>query len=133
MMIRRSKSWVADGAVQSGGAQVNQIVPEVVRVGVGNARIKCVTPQRVEYFDETGQECFVDLNECARNRVQYVQSWRDDGPREWDFRLVAKCGFLDDSSCIEFMNNRRTRFESRSLEEAQALKSLLAKARWRVI
>lgn len=112
---------------------MNQIVPEIVRIGVGNARIKCVTLQRVEYLDAAGQECFVDLKECARNRVQDVESWRIDGARKGDFRLVAKCGFLDDSPCIEFMNNRRTRFEFGSLEGAQELKSLLAKARWRVI
>jgi hypothetical protein len=113
---------------------VNQIVPEIVRIGVGNARIKCATPLRVEYFDEAGQECFVDLKECARNRVQHVKSWRvEDGAREWDFRLVAKCSFQDDSPCFEFMNNRRTRFEFGFLEGARALKSLLAKARWRVI
>jgi len=40
---------------------VNQTVPEIVRIGVANARIKCVTPQRVEYRDEAGRECFVEL------------------------------------------------------------------------
>ncbi len=44
---------------------MNHTVPEIVRIGVGNARIKCVTRQRVEYFDEAEQECFVDLDECA--------------------------------------------------------------------
>jgi hypothetical protein len=88
---------------------VNQISPEIVTIGAGNARIKCVTPQRVEYFDETGQQCFVDLKECARNRVKDVQSWRvEDGARERDFRLVAKCSFQDDSPCFEFMNFRRS-------------------------
>ena len=48
----------------------DHVVPEIVRIGVGNARIKCVTRQRVEYLDEAGQECFVDLEECARNWVQ---------------------------------------------------------------
>jgi len=113
---------------------LNQIVPEIVRIGVGNARIKCVTPQRVGYFDEAGQECFVDLKECARNRVKDVESWRvEDGARERDFRLVAKYRFQDDSPCFEFMNDRHTRFEFGSLEGAQALKSLLAKARWLVL
>jgi hypothetical protein len=111
------------------------MVPEIVEIGVANARIKCVTRQRVEYLDEAGQECFVDLKECARNRVKHVESWRvEDGAREWDFRLVAKCRFLDDDSpCFEFMNDRRTRFVFGSLEGAKALKSLLAKARWRVL
>jgi len=111
---------------------VNQMVPEIVRIGVSNARIKCVTRQRLEYIDEAGQNCFVDLKECARNRVKDVESWREDGARERDFRLVAKCSFQDDSPCFEFMNDRHTRFEFGSLEGAQALKSLLAKARWLV-
>jgi hypothetical protein len=111
---------------------MSEIVPEIVRIGVGNACVRSVTPERVEYVDEGGQECFVDLKECARNRVQYVESWREDGARTGDYRVVGKSGFLDDSPWIEFMNKRRTRFEFGSLEEAQALKSLLAKARWRV-
>jgi hypothetical protein len=45
---------------------VNQMVPEIVRIGVANARIKCVTPQRVEYRDEAGEECFVNLDKCVR-------------------------------------------------------------------
>ena len=56
--------------IRSGGAQVNQMVPEIVRIGVANARITCVTSERVEYLDEAGQECFVDLEECNRNYVQ---------------------------------------------------------------
>jgi hypothetical protein len=110
------------------------MVPEIVRIGVANARITCVTPQRVEYFDEAGQQCFVDLKECARNRVQDVQSWRvEDGARERDFRTVAKCSFQDDSLYFEFMNDRHTRFEFGSLEGAQELKSRLVKARWLVL
>jgi hypothetical protein len=119
--------------MQSEGAHVNQIVPEIVRIGVAKACIKCVAPQRLEYFDEAGQECFVDLEECARNRVRDVESWRDDGARKSDYSLVAKGGFQDDSPYIEFMNNRRTRFEFESLEARQELKSLLVKARWRVL
>lgn len=117
---------------KSGWAQVNQTVPEIVRIGVANARIKSVTSQRVKYLNDAGLECFVDLKECARNRVQHVELWREDGARKGDYRVVAKSGFLDDSPWIEFMNNRRTGFEFGSLEGAQALKSLLAKARWRV-
>jgi hypothetical protein len=44
---------------------VNRTVPEIVRIGVANAQIKCVTPQRAEYLDEAGQECFVDFEECV--------------------------------------------------------------------
>ena len=111
---------------------MNEIVPEIVRIGIANARIKRVTGQQVTYLEEAGQECFVDLQECARNRVEHVNSWRQDGARKYDFSMVAKWTFLDRSKCIEFTNNRRTRLEFGSLEGAQALESRLAKAGWRV-
>jgi hypothetical protein len=43
----------------SGGTQVNQMVPDIVRIGVTNARIKCVTPQRVEYRDEADKSALL--------------------------------------------------------------------------
>jgi hypothetical protein len=127
---------------------VNQMVPEVVRIGVGNARIKCVTPQRVEYFDEAGQECFVDLEECARN---WVQSRGADRGRK--YRYVAGRGMIEHPHWLEFTNKRRTRLgfqssvvytccsseEARTSSEAytccfsgeaRRLKHLLFEARW---
>ena len=86
--------------------------PELVRIGVGNARIKRVTPQRVEYLDEVGQECFVDLEDG----LTFAHSWRDDGPR---VRQLHE-GFLDRPQWIQFENRRRTRLEFRSIKEVQA-------------
>jgi hypothetical protein len=119
--------------LQSGGVQVNQVVPEIVRIGVGNARIQCVTPQRVEYFDEAGQECFVDLEECARN---WVKEYRDTGRRK--YRYVAGRGMIEHPHWVEFANKRRTRLEFWSSEaytscfqgEARRLKHLLFEAGW---
>ena len=116
---------------------MNQIVPEIVRIGVGDARIKCVTPQRVEYFDEAGQECFVDLDECSRNSVQ--SHIKDEGDsvvltsEDGDAvaRYVATRDLLHDPAWIEFKNKRRTRFEFGSSNEARGLKLQLMRLRWR--
>ena len=101
---------------------MNQIVPEIIRIDVGNARIKSVTRQRVEYLDEAGQECFVDLEGCNGNYVKLVRATR----------YVADRGFLEDPPWIEFRNKRRTRFEFRSYKEAcNTLLRPLRKAGWR--
>ena len=120
---------------------MTQTVPEIVRIGVGNARIKCVTSLRVEYFDEAGQECFVDLEECARNWAQsrnkddgdLVRLTSEDSAGRRKYRYVADRGFLDDPPWIEFKNKRRTRFEFGSSNEALGLKLQLVKARCRTL
>lgn len=122
---------------QSGGDQVDEIEPEIVRIGVSNARITCVTPQRVEYVDEAGKECFVDLDECSRNSVQsriedegdFVVMTSED--RDAAARYVALRDLLHDPAWIEFRNQRRTRFEFGSSNEARGLKLQLMRLRWR--
>jgi hypothetical protein len=114
---------------------VNQIVPEIVRIGVGNARIKCVTRQRVEYFDEAGQECFVDLDECARNWVEecgddfVLWTSEDSDAAGRKPRHVGRRGLLYDPPWIEFVNKRLTRFEFESLNEGYGLIVPLKKVR----
>jgi hypothetical protein len=98
--------------------------PEIVGIGVANACIKCVTPQRVEYFDEAGQECFVDIEECARNWVQLHGARRGR-----KYRYVGGRGLLEDPPWIEFANKRRTRFEFESLNEGYGLIIPLKKVR----
>lgn len=66
-----------------GRSPSNQIVPEIVRIGVGNARIRCVTTQQAEYLDEARQECLVDLEDSNRN---YNQLHNED---EGDFVLLT--------------------------------------------
>ena len=115
---------------------MNQMAPEIVRIGVANSRIKRVTPQRVEYRDEAGQECFVDLDKCVRIRVQHyyekegelvmVTSEGSASP------YVARRSFHDEPpEWVEFTNERRTRFEFRSYKEAfNTLLQPLRKAGW---
>jgi hypothetical protein len=109
---------------------VSNVSPEIIRIGAGNARIKCVTPQRVEYFDESGQECFVDLEECARNWVQSLTGEDEDdlvllasenSAARRKPRYVGGRGLLEDPPWIEFANKRRTRFEFESLNEGYGL------------
>ena len=107
---------------------MNEMSPEIVRIGVGNARITCVTRQRLEYINEAGQECFVDLEECARNWAQscpeededdFVQLPSEDSAAAR--RYVGGRGLLEDPPWIEFANKRRTRFEFESLNEGYGL------------
>ena len=116
---------------------MNEMVTEIVRIGVANARIKCVTRQRVEYLDEAGQECFVDLDECSRNSVQsHIEDEGDSvllssEDRDAAARYVALRDLLHDPAWIEFRNKRRTRFEFGSSNEARGLKLQLMRLRWR--
>jgi len=119
---------------------VNQIVSEIVRIGVGNARIKCVTRQRVEYLDEAGQECFVDLDEGAINWVQLHNQNEDDlvlltsediSGRRKEPHVARRSFHVDAPEWVEFRNKRRTRFEFRSYNEAyHTLLQTLRKAGW---
>jgi hypothetical protein len=114
-------------------------VPEIVRIDVGNARIKRVTRQRLEYINEAGQECFVDLEECARN---WALSLTEEDEDDFDLltsedsaaarrkpRYVGGRGLLEDPPWIEFANKRRTRFEFESLNEGYGLIIPLKKVR----
>ena len=119
---------------------MNQTVPEMVRIGVANAQIKCVTPQRVEYFDEAEQECFIALEECARSWVQLHNQNEDDlvlltsedkAGRRTEFHVARRGSHADSPEWIEFTNKRHTRFEFRSYKEAyNTLLQPLRKAGW---
>lgn len=116
---------------------MNQIEPEVVRIGVSNARIIYVGPQRVVYVNEAGQEFFVDLDECSRDSVQsHIEDAGDSvlltsEDRDAAARYVATRDLLHDPAWIEFGNKRRTRFEFGSSNEARGLKLQLMRLRWR--
>lgn len=120
---------------------MSQIVPEIVRIGVGNARIKCVTTQQVEYLDEAGQECLVDLEDSNRNYNQlhnedegdFVLLTSEEGTGDLSSRYVGGRELLHYPPWIEFTNKRRTRFEFGSSREARTLKLQLLKVRWRTL
>ena len=120
-----------------GGAPANQMVPEIVRIGVANARITCVTRQRLEYINEAGQECFVDLDECARNWAEededefVLLTPEDNAGRRKELHVARRSSHVDPPEWVEFTNNRRTRFEFRSYKEAyHTLLHPLRKAGW---
>jgi hypothetical protein len=77
---------------------VKKIMPEILKIGKGNARIKSVTSKQVEYLNDAGQDCFVDLEECKK---YFAEPGRT-------VRYVAHRRFLDDPPWIEFKNKRRT-------------------------
>src|SRR5262245_31235838 len=107
---------------------MNQPEPEIVRIGVAGAQVKSVTGQRVDYLDEAGQVSFVDLEQCVRNWVGYHDKHGGDfllmpgataeSAAEWNSRCVGQRNLGDDPPWVEFMNERRTRFEFEDSDKA---------------
>ena len=106
---------------------MNNTSPDVVRIGVGLARVTRVTPKQVEYLDEAGQQRSVDLEECARNWNRYHDDNRNEfvpltnAPPEsvarWNAGCVGQRGALDDPPWVELMSERGTRFEFMTYDE----------------
>src|SRR5262245_28021564 len=46
------------------------LVPMIVQIGVGGARVIGATKHRIDYIDEGGHERFVDLDHCRQNSVK---------------------------------------------------------------
>lgn len=118
-------------------SRMNHTDRERVRIGVARARVTSVTPKRVEYLDELGQEWFVDLEQCARNWVQYCSDHEQDFERvpgvsaESAARWRARCVGQRSLTWVEFMNARCTRLEFESNQAAYAhLLTPLRKAGW---
>lgn len=90
---------------------------ELVRLGVGTAKIQRVTSKCVEYTNEAGVDCIIDLTRSAKH----------DGR----IAIVGFRGMLDVPPWVRFFNERSTRFEFADSEEAyQALLSRLSKFGW---
>jgi hypothetical protein len=120
---------------------MNQESKELVRVGDGNARILRVTPALIDYTDIAGQARLIDLRECAGNWRRFHDANRHDfiivpGSSEAEAdarnsRCVGERGALDDPPWVEFMNDRRTRFEFQTYEAVYGeLLGPLAKNGW---
>ena len=106
--------------------------PDVVRVGIGLARITQVTSTQIEYIDKAGQERSVDLEECARSWCRYLDENRSDymildsnEPSESLDRWNARCAGLreatDNPPWVVFINEPGTRFEFKTYDEIYAL------------
>jgi len=90
---------------------------ELVRVGAGRAGIHKVTPERVEYTNEAGIDCIIDLRlsvKCER-----------------PIPIVGFRGMLDHPPWVRLFNERSTRFEFTDSDEAyEDLLSPLSKFGW---
>jgi len=105
---------------------MNNTSPEVVRVGVGAARITRVTPKQVECIDAAGQERSVELEKCATNWSRYhdenrneftlVSDASSESVAEWNSCCVGQRGGQD-FPWVVFMNERCTRFEFNTYDE----------------
>ena len=94
-------------------------------MGSSGARIVRVTPERIEYLDMAGQDQVIDLKECARNWVQWSKEQGGDlvpasGASQeeidtWNARCVGQRGGSY-HQWVEFMNDRKTRFEFETWE-----------------
>jgi hypothetical protein len=84
---------------------------EVVRIGIGSARIVSITKQRVDYIDEVGQDAFVDLDECASvwNRKHGTPPPTVGGKY---MRFIGwRASLYSSPSWVQFYNRRRTRLQ----------------------
>ena len=120
---------------------MNQFAREIVRISVAGARVTSVTQQRLEYIDEAGQAWSIDLEQCARNWVQYHDDNKQDfrltcgasteSAAQWNLRCVGERDASDNPPWVEFMNDRRTRFQFESFEAVyQHLLGRLAEVGW---
>jgi hypothetical protein len=76
-----------------------------------------MTPESIEYTNEAGVDCIIDLKQCIK----------DGRPAS----IVGFRGMLDDTPWVRFLNERSTRFEFISSDEAyKNLLSPLSKFGW---
>jgi hypothetical protein len=118
------------------------LTPEVHRVGSSNARIVSVTHQHIEYTDTAGRRLFVDLQGCAACWMRWCHDHRQEfiplggaSQAEIDAENAHTFGLRGVGSplwWIEFMNERKTRFEFESWEaRCRELQGPLLAAGWR--
>lgn len=109
---------------------------ELVRLGVGPARITRVTAQKIEYTNESGRELFVDLEECARigGCLETAGLFPPSSDMDWTSVADAICGpgsettrgcvglrgAMDDPPWFQFLNRRRTQFEFKDYDAIYA-------------
>jgi hypothetical protein len=113
---------------------------EVLPVGASDGRIVRVTSDRIEYIDLAGQDQVIDLDECARNWVQYCKHHRRDfilmpGATQesvdaWNARCVGRRGGESTLYWVELMNERKTLFEFETREARVRLLAPLMAAGW---
>jgi hypothetical protein len=114
---------------------------QVVRIGVGQARIVRVTPEHLVYHDKDGSEYHLDLPQCSAHWARWHEEHAGDfvllpgvdanESRAWNSRCVGERGACDDPPWVELRSEPPTRFEFESYEATyQELLGPLGKAGW---
>ena len=109
---------------------MNNMSHDVVRIGVGPACFKRITPLQVEFIDEAGQKRSIDLWQCARNLNLSLELGDDEN----ECKYVGYRGALDDPPWVQLMNDQETRFEFATADEMyEQLLILLMRVGWDTI
>ena len=138
MAMSRMRNWFE----RTFGNLTHKAAPEVHRIGSSNARIVSVTHQHIQHTDAAGRRLFVDLPECATCWMRWCQDHRQEffplggaSQAEIDAENARTVGLRGGGSplwWIEFMNERKTRFEFESWEaRCRDLQGPLLAAGWR--
>jgi hypothetical protein len=102
----------------------HEAAPEVHRIAPYDARIASVTYRYIEYADMAGHPHYIDLEECATCWLQWAHDHRQQfvplgALAETEAEAACTVGLRGGGSppfWIEFMNERKTRFEFENWE-----------------
>jgi len=117
-----------------------EAAPEVHRIAPSGARIVGVTYRHIEYADMAGHAHFIDLEECAKCWLQWFHDHKQQivplgSTAEMEAEAACTVGLRGGggpSFWIEFMNERKTRFEFENWEaRCRLLQGPLLVVGWR--
>ena len=111
---------------------MKRISTEIVRIGVGGARITSVTREKVDYLDETERQLEIDLEKCAEGWDHYMREHWDEFIHgiptgfhllnsKVKFTCVGDRNAKAQAPWARFFNERYTRFEFRAGHELHGL------------
>lgn len=109
----------------------------VIYVGLQGARIVQVTHDAVEYIDQAGESWLLDLRECNENWCRYCNRHENEFvilpgvTQEHVDAENATTVAMRGTRYVQFMDDRRTRFEFESDPERWKLQGALFDAGWR--
>jgi len=111
---------------------------EVILIGIKGARIDQINDDLVKYVDMAGQRQLIDLKECATNWVLFYKQHKNEciilggAAQEQIDAENARCIGTRGHAWIQFMTERKTRFEFPSWEDRnRKIVAPLLNAGWR--
>jgi hypothetical protein len=109
----------------------------VIYIGLQGAHIVEVTRESLEYIDQQGHSCAINLEQCNENWCRYVEQHRSqfiifpgvtqEELEEENATMVAGRG----TRYVQFFDAWKTRFEFASNEERWKLEGALLRVGWR--